>query len=687
MRTFLSRYGMLLLLCAALIAKTNLSLAQPLEWALNIGGNNNDYGGNVCVDASGFSYVTGRFQDSIDFKAQQGRSRHGSAGNYDAYIAKYDPTGKCIWGTTIGGKASDQGLGVDVDANGNIYVTGFFNDVADFYNRGGQHTLSSAGMQDLFLAKYNKDGQFIWAQRIGSKKADQGAKIKVNQKGDAFLIGFFSDTVYCGTGTDRDTLLCAGQTDILLAKYDSAGNYQWALGMGNQNLDYGWGLNLDSKGNVYAIGAFQLDVDFNRKGTAATLISAGSYDVFIAKYNTEGQYQWVRRMGGGGIDYGYGLVVDSSDNIIATGRFEYTADFNPVSGPAYLTSAGYYDVFITKYDAEGNYIWANRLGGKQDDESYAIAMDKAGNFCIAGTFKDTVDFSLGVGSRKWAGIKGFDAFVAKYNNDGQYRWAKQIAGLGGDIARSVAIDGSGNTFVLGDFSTTLKVDMPDQDDSLLSKDESIDAFFLKLSCADTSSSQQTWATCADNYSFGDSVYYVSGQYTHVFPNIAGCDSTVVLELTFNRIEKPTINIAEFVLSVTGTYSSYQWLLEGEIISGAAEATYSLKANGDYQVIVSDENGCTDTSDVYKVENYTNISGLTLPQQIRVYPNPANESVQIISPIALEVTLTDISGRSLKRLTNPSAIVLSELPDGLYLLNIATTDGGIIKVAKVIKQSR
>ncbi len=677
----------------ALTINAGLLQAQPTEWALKIGGAGNDYSEDICVDKDDNVYVAGRYRNTIDFQAQQGLSVHpsGASASIDnAYIAKYDPSGKCIWATTIRGNKAEAAASVIVDDAGNVYVTGSFTDTADFYNGTGTKKLTGAGGLDIFLAKYDKDGDCLWVKSMGGNAADRGTKIRLDSKGDILLTGYFSNTAYFNGQSLGDTLMShnsivASPIDIFLAKYDSDGNFKWVLGMGNNNLDYAWGMEIDSKDNIYVTGSFQLDVDFNSKGgTPAILISAGSYDIFIAKYDKDGKYQWARRMGGNGIDYGYGIVVDQSDNVIATGRFENTADFNPVSGPAYLTSAGLYDVFITKYDAEGNYIWAKRLGSRVDEECYEIALDRAGNFCIAGTFnKDTVDFSMGAGAPSLIGKGGWDAFVAKYDNNGNYLWAKQIAGVGGDISRGLAIDRSGNALVAGDFSGILRTNLPDGNDSLVN--EGSDVFLLKLACVDTSSSELTLATCEGTFTYYDSVYTVSGDYIHVFPNATGCDSTVVLHLTFNHIEKPVIQIKEFTLSVTGTYSDYQWLLDGVVIDGATEPTYLVEANGNYQVAVSDENGCRDTSEVYKVDNHNAIDPVnSRAMAVSIYPNPANDVLYIQSPFDVNITISDLGGRLIRRVSNARALSIKDLHDGMYILNITDIDGNLIKAIKQVK---
>ncbi len=148
-----------------------------------------------------------------------------------------------------------------------------------------------------------------------------------------------------------------------------------------------------------------------------------------------------------------------------------------------------------------------------------------------------------------------------------------------------------------------------------------------------------------------------------------------------------IAINGFELSTTLKYKAYQWFLNGDIINGADDSVYTATENGEYTVVVRDENGCTDTSNIYEVTNVS-VNGISvIAQQIKIYPNPASETVYIQSPVAVNVSITGIEGKLIQRVTNTRTISLANFADGVYLLHITDDKGTLMKVEKLIKSHR
>jgi len=220
---------------------------------------------------------------------------------------------------------------------------------------------------------------------------------------------------------------------------------------------------------------------------------------------------------------------------------------------------------------------------------------------------------------------------------------------------------------------------------------SSDAFLVKFSCGDTSSSLITVSLpCGKSYTLNNHTYNVTGIYTQTLPGLLGCDSTVTLDLTIIPIDHPVINVDGFTLGVTRAYvyDTYQWIRNGVLIPGATDSTYTVKANGEYRVVVTKGEECSDTSDVYLINNYTGIAGINaLAESISVYPNPATDKITIQSPVRVNVVLTDVSGRMIKQVENAHKVNIQGLASGLYLLKITDREGRLIKVSKVVRQEQ
>jgi len=141
----------------------------------------------------------------------------------------------------------------------------------------------------------------------------------------------------------------------------------------------------------------------------------------------------------------------------------------------------------------------------------------------------------------------------------------------------------------------------------------------------------------------------------------------------------------FILGVAGTYATYQWLKDGMLIPGATDSFYTVTANGDYQVVVTNGNGCLDTSGVYPVTNYTGIEDIhVLSSQIKVYPNPATDFLHIQSPVKINAAITDVAGKTIREIKNARNVSLKGLAEGIYLMQISDVNHHLIKVEKFIK---
>ena len=243
-------------------------------------------------------------------------------------------------------------------------------------------------------------GYYNWAGRFGGSSPDHSLDIIVDAAGNVYTTGYFSGTADFDPGPGTANLTSAGGLDIFVSKLDSDGNYVWAKSMGGVSLshDVGMGIAVDSAGNVYTTGYFSSTADFDPGPGTANLTSAGGLDIFVSKLDSDGNYVWAKSIGGASTDIGYGIAVDGAGNVYTSGYFESTADFDPGPGTTDLTSAGGKDIFVSKLEGSGNYVWAKSMGGTSDDYGYGIAVDGAGNVYTTGHFNGTVDFDPGPGT-------------------------------------------------------------------------------------------------------------------------------------------------------------------------------------------------------------------------------------------------------------------------------------------------
>jgi len=224
--------------------------------------------------------------------------------------------------------------------------------------------------------------------------------------------------------------------------------------MGGTGSDQGNSITADGSGNVYTTGGFRLTGDFDPGAGIANLSSAGGWDAFIQKLDRFGNLAWAKRIGGSDHDWGTSIKVDGSRNVYTTGYFEGTADFDPSGATENLISAGGSDAYVQKLDSFGNLLWAKKFGGTDDVSGMSLAIDGSGYIYTAGFFRGTVDFDPNAGTANLTSAGDEDVFVQKMDPSGNFVWAKQMGGVSRDIARSIAVDVSGNVYITGYFEDT-----------------------------------------------------------------------------------------------------------------------------------------------------------------------------------------------------------------------------------------
>ena len=306
------------------------------------------------------------------------------------------------------------------------------------------------------------DGDFVWAKQLGGTNADYGRDVAVDSAGNVYVVGDFFESLDCDPGPGSFILDSAGGgRDIFVVKLDSTGDLVWAKRMGGESTDHGYNIAVDESGNVYTTGNFKTTADFD-PGPGVYNLGAGNHtcDVFVSKLDADGNFVFAKDLGGAGDDTGSDIAVDASGNVYTTGNFLGTADFDPNSGTFYLTSPGddNNDVFVSKLDSTGAFVWAKAMGGTSDDYGHDIAVDSMGNVCCTGRFQGTADFDPGAGVFELSTTATFAVFVSKLDTAGDFVWAKAMGETGENRGSGIALDDSNNVYTTGWFQGTTDFD-------------------------------------------------------------------------------------------------------------------------------------------------------------------------------------------------------------------------------------
>jgi hypothetical protein len=517
------------------------------------------------------------------------------------------------WAKLAGGNFSETGFGIATDSNGNVYITGSFNSTTINFDA---ITLTNAfngsnGSSDVFIAKFDVNGNVIWATNAGGTNYEGGAHIATDSNNNVYVTGYFtSPTITFGSKTLTNS--GNGTSDIFIVKYDTNGNPLWAKRAGGTGTDGGADIATDSNGNIYLTGNFVSSaITFG----STTLTNAGSFtsDMYIVKYDVNGNVVWAKRSGGASEDRGYGVAADANGNVFVTGYFKSTS---VMFGAITLNNAGsnYSDVFTVKYDVNGNAMWAQNPGGVTNESGNGIAVDGNGIVVVAGYFQSpSIAFGSIILNNAVPGYS--DVFTVKYDNAGNVLWAKGEGSNGYDEAYSVAIDVNGNVFVTGYFeSSTLTIGS-----NALINQGSSDIFAMKYNA--TGNIQ--WAVSA------------GGMAQEWGYSIATAGSGEIY--------------------LTGYFQS----------SAISFGSTTLTNVSIYDVYVA------------KLNETTGIEEDSFSEDIKIFPNPFSEYVSLRSNEPLRnttITLTDVFGKTEKVLGkvngNSITIYRENLAAGIYFLQLS-----------------
>ena len=362
-------------------------------WSKSFGGVGQDTGSAVTLDRSGNVWVTGSFQNVVDF----GGGMLTSAGNSDVFILSLggaDGAYRSAW--RYGGGDNETAVGIGVDSTGAVVITGAFGTSVDF----GGGMLTSAGNFDGYLLKVSSTGAYVWARRFGDYEVDTGSGVVIGAGDDVFMVGSFVGTSDIGGGAVNAAGPMLGE--VLVARLSATGTVKWSKGIGARFDAYFPAIALDPSGNLFLATTFEGSCSVG----GAIYNSDGFTDVAVAKWTGDGVHEWSYQLSGPGYEYSDGVTSDPQGNMIVVGHFNGQAKF----GGPYIKSYGNYDSFVSKLGgSNGQHIFSLHLGGPGIDATNDVVADPQGNVWVAGQYDTVGEFGTGVIDAKG----GTDSFLVK----------------------------------------------------------------------------------------------------------------------------------------------------------------------------------------------------------------------------------------------------------------------------------
>lgn len=465
--------------------------------AFKIGGSKVTQIGGTAIDADSNYYVTGGFTGMIDF----GTTTLTSSKGYDFYVAKFDNAGNLLWARTARGMltlpenlAIEGGVTITVDESGDCYVGGAFVKSMSFLDETGNViTELNDSKEDstinfeMFIAKYSSSGELLWAKggNSGSAGSLDNLATGLNSVNSVILDGDgypYIGGTYFGTNFLGESVTPQGGSDFFIASLDpDNGSVIWNKLVGTPNNDAVLSLSIDSYGYINALGSMGQGVLVFPDWDQTYNNDTGSDDTFVISFDINGEWYFAVFLGGDQDVIGNDIDSDPEGNIYVTGEFSGTLQVDssalpPNSEGIVLNSTGEFsDGFVGKSDLNGYVLWARRFGGNTFTKGRRIVVDEQGNSYVLGVFTDYVVFDEDSGNPDTLFSNALaDMFVAKYDTDGKFQWAKQIDGSGSeglDLLTSAQVpvrtnpvdllyskNNGGELILSGDFNNSLFLD-------------------------------------------------------------------------------------------------------------------------------------------------------------------------------------------------------------------------------------
>ena len=610
-----------LLLILILISYTTYS--QTPLWIQQIGDSQTEGGGRIVTDDLGNIYVTGYFENTVNFSTDTNITvDRTSQGMADVFIQKIDPQGNLLWVKSIGGSSFDYGLDIAIDPDGYIYIAGLYNGTVDFDPGSNTSYLNGNGVTNTFILKLDTAGQFEWVRGFAGSAYNSPASIHFNPTLGCLLTGSFQGSCNFNPNSPSSTTLSSnGSNDIFIAKFNENGGFEWAHGFGSTSNDVGKKVISDSLSNIYCTGVFRNEVDFDPgPGTNIKGYFFGrATDIFLMKLDSLGNVFWTEAISEPDFQEVHDMKISRGELFLA-GSFNGTVDFDFSSNNNQLTAQTPKDGFLLNIDLNSNFGWVKQVS----NTCKTLAFNKKGEFYIGGGFTDSIDLDPSSGHYILTSSGASDAYLGKYNKEGDFIKGFSFSGPAGEGVSCVAIGDDDNPVCSGVFYGTTDFYSDSSYTLALTTKGGDDLFVYKIKDCQSDTLRDTLFYCAPYFlENGDSLVQKDSLIYLSHKDQFRCDSVVALRLIHQR-PNTSISIGHNKLSSQEPNARYQWLrCNGSafsIIPGDTNQTLAISQNGDYALVVN-ARGCTDTSACITISNI-GLSDKIITENTWFFPNPS-----------------------------------------------------------------
>jgi gliding motility-associated-like protein len=566
-------------------------------WAKQLGNTDDDANYVLNLDLDGNIYMVSTFSQTMDFDPGPATYPVTPAFANDVFILKLSNNGNFIWVKEIMGDKIKTPRDIAIDKTGDFYLVGGFAGTADFDPGPAIFNLTAKPPTgpiffplpppDIFIAKFNSNGNFVWAKAAGGNGGDGAFRISISSNGYLILTGTFSDIADLDPGPGTYNITSNGMEDGFIMKLNMDGDLIWAKAIGGPRTDVIYSPKTDGNDNVYVTGFYQNSADLD-PGPAVLSVTTPGDAIVILKLDVNGNLVWARSMGGPSYNnWGYDLALDNEANVYVTGFFFGPVDFDPGPGTFILNSLGQDDAYFLRLTEDGDFVWARSIGGPQDEQGLSIVLDKFKNIYVAGHFGGAVDFDPDAPVYNLTADNG-DPYVVKIAQCPVTSYA---------VINKAACDSftlNGQTYKTNGIYTQVLYNAAGCDSIIT----------LNLTIHNTAFTATSPVICqGQSYFAGGSNQTASGVYKDTLQTTFGCDSIITTHLNVWPAPTPDLGPDRNICAATtislspGTFDNYTWQ------DNSTQSTFTVNSTGKYWVTVSSINTCsaTDTINILAVD--------------------------------------------------------------------------------------
>jgi hypothetical protein len=476
----------------ALMLIQNPAQAQELVFAKRVGSDSPDsfleQGNSIALDETGNILVTGTIgSGSSGAIFGEGETNETTLSINGSFLAKFEESGELLWVQQIGESNNGiTGYAIDADLDGNIYVSGTFFQEATFGVGQTNETTLTGTSGEIFLAKYDADGNLVWALSEGGDNDDNpgGRGLKVDDDGNIYLTGTFWGTVTFAEGESSETVFTSEASTFFLAKYDTNGTMIWIQrSESGSNSSGGKNLDIDNQENIYITGNYFNSVIFGEGFSNETTLNDENESSYIAKYDNNGNFIWaIEPFSSGTGDISGDLQIDSEGSVLFTGSFSGTITLGQgTQKEVQLSGAGLDEIIVAKYSSEGEFIWAKSPKSTGDDRGVGLAVDSNSNVFITGYYGSQIQFGVGESNDTTIENTGSsDLFIAKFSPSGEFIWVTSAEGSEWEQGKDIQIDNAGNAYLTGFYRSNITFGSSESMETSLSIEGFNDIFIAKF---------------------------------------------------------------------------------------------------------------------------------------------------------------------------------------------------------------